>query len=215
LDAFDKVCAGVSAAAAAGVGVGLRVTLQRSNYAQLLEFVRLARRLGAQHVSFLAVDVANPHAFGRVDSFNSNLALRPGDLPELERLLRQMELEHAPDFQSGFIEESPSRMRSIHQYFAAVCGQGPFPRVRCNAPEFSAVVGATGVVSPCFFIQGPAATGRADDLEQSLNSSSMVALREAIRSGERAECARCVCSLWREPERRTAADFLRQQDAHV
>ena len=27
--------------------------------------------------------------------------------------------------------------------------------MRCNAPEFSAVIGATGRVQPCFFIPGP------------------------------------------------------------
>jgi hypothetical protein len=36
----------------------------------------------------------------------------------------------------------------------------------------------------------------------------MVRLREEIRSGSRRECARCVCSLWREPEERNVADFL-------
>jgi MoaA/NifB/PqqE/SkfB family radical SAM enzyme len=215
LDALDKVCAGIMAAASAGVPVGVRVTLQRSNFRQLPEFVNLVRRLGARHVSFLAVDVANPHAFGRVDGFNANLALHPADLPVLEQILGRMEIDHADDFRSGFIEESPVRMRNIHQYFAAVCGLAPFPRVRCNAPEFSAVLGATGSVSPCFFIQGPADALCGNDLEHILNSDSMTALRQEIRSGVRAECARCVCSLWREPESRAAADFLPRQDAHV
>ena len=43
LDAFDNVCAGVRAAAAQGVPIGIRVTVQRANYRQLPGFVELAR----------------------------------------------------------------------------------------------------------------------------------------------------------------------------
>jgi radical SAM protein with 4Fe4S-binding SPASM domain len=120
-----------------------------------------------------------------------------------------MESDYADAFRSGFIAESPRRLRHIHQYFSAVCGAAAFPPVRCNAPEFSAVIGAQGRVSPCFFIAGPAdATGR-EDLETVLNSDSMLGLRQDIRRGARSECQRCVCSLWREPGARIS-DFLLQ-----
>jgi hypothetical protein len=92
------------------------------------------------------------------------------------------------------------------QYFAAIRGFGPYPPVRCNAPEFSAVIGATGRVQPCFFISGPpdarvSETGARlrGDLAGVLNSSGMGALRTAIRDGRRAECRTCVCSMWRDP----------------
>jgi molybdenum cofactor biosynthesis enzyme MoaA len=42
LDAFDKVCDGIRAASAAGVAVGLRITLQRANFRELPRFVTLA-----------------------------------------------------------------------------------------------------------------------------------------------------------------------------
>jgi MoaA/NifB/PqqE/SkfB family radical SAM enzyme len=206
LDAFHTVCEGIQAAAAQGARPGVRVTLQRGNFRQLPAFVDLAKNLGAQQVSFLAVDVANPHAFGRTDDFVSDLALRPEDLPLLERILDSMEQDHREDFRSGFIAESPQKLRHIAQYFAAIQGLGPYPPVRCNAPEFSAVIGATGRVQPCFFISGPAdarmpETGArlGGDLARVLNSSGMSALRSAIRDGRRTECKTCVCSLWREP----------------
>ena len=161
LDAFDKVCEGISAAAAAGAHVAVRVTLQRANYRELPQFVELARECGARQVSFLAVDVANPHAFGRVDDFSSDLALSSADLPEFARLLDALEREHAADFRSGFIAESPRKLRRLHQYFAAVRGQGSYPQVHCNAPEFSAVIDARGQLRPCFFIPGtPGGSGR-------------------------------------------------------
>jgi radical SAM protein with 4Fe4S-binding SPASM domain len=77
--------------------------------------------------------------------------------------------------------------------------------VRCNAPEFSAVIGATGKVQPCFFISGPdenvlAGAGGFNDLSAALNSDHMTALRTSIRAGARAECNTCVCSMWRDPQ---------------
>jgi Fe-coproporphyrin III synthase len=202
LDAFHKVCGGILAAAGHGRRSGIRVTLQRANYRQLPRFVDLAKILGALQVSFLAVDVANPHAFGRTDDFVSDLALRPEDLPVFEQVLSSVERDHAEDFRSGFIAESPAKLRRILQYFAAVRGEGAYPPVRCNAPEFSAVVGASGKVQPCFFISGPpdARLSLEVDLPGALNSASMSALRRSIRAGDRAECKTCVCSMWREPE---------------
>ena len=61
------------------------------------------------------------------------------------------------------------------------------------------MIDARGRVSPCFFIGGPAPAAAADDLEEVLNSEAMTGLRGTIRRGERAECARCVCSMWRDP----------------
>lgn len=210
LDAFDNVCAGIEACAAAGVPAGLRVTLQRSNYRQLPQFIDLARRLRARQISFLAVDVANPHAFGRQDDFTTNLALSRADLGELEEILSALERDYAADFRSGFIAESPRKLRRIQQYFAAVCSTAAFPPVRCNAPEFSAVIDARGRLSPCFFIPGPAQADCRDDLGEALNADSMVDLREDIRVGKRPECSRCVCSLWRAPN--SALASLREAD---
>lgn len=198
LDAFDKVLEGIQAAAGHGVAPSLRVTLQRANYRQLPAFVDLARVVGARQVSYLAVDVANPHAFGRTADFSSDLALRAEDLPILDELLRSMEIEHAEDFRSGFIAESPQKLRRILQYFGAVAGRNGYPPVRCNAPEFSAVIGADGRVQPCFFISGPDQPGNHGDFLSDLNGDSMAALRAAIRTNQRSECSTCVCSMWRD-----------------
>jgi MoaA/NifB/PqqE/SkfB family radical SAM enzyme len=208
LDAFDTVCEGIRAAVEAGARVNVRVTLQRANYRELPAFVDLVRELGASQVSFLAVDVANPHAFARTEDFSRDLALAPEDLGVLEQLLCRLGEEQAEAFRTGFIAESPGKLRRVLEYFAAVCGRNAFPRVRCNAPEFSAVVGTDGRVQPCFFIPGPALQAPLTPLETALNSEAMMALREDIRGLRRAECARCVCSMWRDPEAFDAWDFL-------
>jgi MoaA/NifB/PqqE/SkfB family radical SAM enzyme len=204
LDAFDKVCEGIRAAARHGVAPGVRVTVQRANFRQLPAFVSLAKELGARQVSFLAVDVANPHAFGRTEGFVSDLALLPEELFVLNELLGTMERDCAADFRSGFIAESPAKLRRVLQYFGALHGKSPYPLVRCNAPEFSAVIGASGHVQPCFFISGPAeATLQGnepsfDNFSGALNGEGMRALRGSIRAGARAECKTCVCSMWRD-----------------
>lgn len=215
VDAFDKVCQGIRAAAAAGTSVGVRVTVQRANYRQLPQFVDLAQELGARQISFVAVDVANTDAFGRAAAVPGDIRLQLEDLPIFEQVLQRLERERAEDFKSGLIADSPRKLRRMHQYFCALCGLSPYPPVRCNVFEFSAVIDASGHVRPCFFIPGPASDAPLTELPQALNSKPMTALRDEIRSGARAECSRCVCSLWRDPEHRTSADFLIRRGAHA
>jgi Fe-coproporphyrin III synthase len=199
LDAFDNVCDGIKTAAALGLAPSVRVTVQRSNYRQLPKFVALARQLGARQVSFLAVDVANPHAFGRNEAFSKDLMLSPEDLIEFDQILSEMEVSCAADFESGFIAESPAKLRRLYRYFSALQGRGSYPQVRCNAPEFSAVIGATGKVQPCFFISGQSDDQLQDgNLAGVLNSRAMTDLRAEIRAGNHAACKTCVCSLWRD-----------------
>lgn len=224
VDAFEHVLAGIRAAAAADAPVGVRVTLQRGNFRELAEFVELARAAGANQISFLAVDVANPHAFARRDEPRPDVALRPQELLELADILESAFRRFASDFESGFIAEPPRKLWRILEYFTAVCGLGPYPPVRCNAPEFSAVVDAQEGVHPCFFIPGPrereearereAPEGEAPGREapghlaRALNSPPMRGLRADIRAGCRPECARCVCSAWHNLDALTPESIL-------
>ena len=198
VDAFDVVCAGIRELAGAGLAPGVRVTVQRANFGALPDFVGLARQLGARSVSFLAADLGNGHAFGRRPGFAADVALRPQDLPVLEATLEALARDHAADFRSGFIEESPGRMRRLLDFYTAACGLGRYPSIRCNAPEFSAVIGADGRLSPCFFIAGPPPRDASRGLAAMLNDPAMLDLRRDIRAGRRAECRTCVCSLWRD-----------------
>ncbi|MGH8220135.1 MAG: radical SAM/SPASM domain-containing protein [Steroidobacteraceae bacterium] len=208
VDAFEHVLGGIRAAAAAGAPVGLRVTLQRGNFRELPQFMELARSAGASQISFLAADVANPHAFARRDGAYPDVALRRQELLELAAILEEAFRTHASDFESGLIAEAPRKLWRILEYFTAVCGLGPYPPVRCNAPEFSAVVDAREGVHPCFFIAGPHEPGARGTLARALNGPAMQALRADIRAGTRAECARCVCSIWRDLNPVTPASFL-------
>jgi Fe-coproporphyrin III synthase len=214
LDAFDKVCEGIRAVVARGAAVSLRVTLQRANYAELPEFVALARELDVRQISFLAVDVGNAHAFARSGEQELPLALAAADLPLFAALIDELERTRAPEFQARFIAESPAKLRRIHQYFAALNGLDDFPPVRCNAPEFSTVIGVDGRVAPCFFIPGPGVHTHGG-LAAALDDDRMLNLRTAIRAGARAECGRCVCSMWRDPASFQVERFLLPETAHA
>jgi MoaA/NifB/PqqE/SkfB family radical SAM enzyme len=214
LDAFDKVCEGVRAAVARGAVVNLRVTLQRTNYRELPRFVALAHELGVRQISFLAVDVGNSHAFARTGAPDDRLALEGDDLPLLAQLIDALERDQPQDFHTGFIAESPAKLRRLHAYFGALRGAAQFPRVRCNAPEFSAVVGVEGQVSPCFFIAGTGASTRAG-LVAALADDALRAQRAAIAAGKRPECERCVCSMWRDPATFSAEFFPQQERRHA
>lgn len=216
VDALEHVLAGIRAAAAVDAPVGVRVTLQRGNFRELPELVEIAHAAGASQISFLAVDVANPHAFARRDGALPDVALRPQELLELAAILESAFQTCARDFESGFIAEPPGKLWRILEYFTAVCGLGPYPPVRCNAPEFSAVVDARESVHPCFFIPGPQEAREREaherdtpgHLTRALNSPSMRALRADIRAGRRPECARCVCSAWRDLDALTPERLL-------
>lgn len=195
LDAFDAVCAGVRAAVREGLQVGLRVTVQRGNAGELDALVRLAHELGVASISFLAADVSHAEAFGRHGAPADGVALAAEDLPLLAASLDAMLRDHVVDFKNGFIAESPDKLRRIEAHYRARLGLGEPPPVRCNAPEHSAVIEADGGLRPCFFIAG--AGGLVDgDLVEALNLAPQRRLREAIRVGERPECARCVCAKW-------------------
>lgn len=200
VDAFDNVCEGIRAVAALGCNIGIRVTVQHENFFAMSAFVNRARELGARQVSFLAADVSNSNAFGRVGEFNREIALGLEDLPLFAVALKRIEEDHAADFRSGLIAESPRKLRRLLEYYAAICGQGAFPEVRCNAPEFSAVIETNGAIKPCFFITGPKHANTSHGLAASLNSTDMTVLRNSIRERQRAECVTCVCSLWRESD---------------
>jgi MoaA/NifB/PqqE/SkfB family radical SAM enzyme len=151
--------------------------------------VELAHDLGVRQISFLAIDVLTHVAFARREEIKEQLALSPEDLPNFDAILADVTKRFAPDFDSGFIAESPAKLKRLLHYFAALHGLTEFPPVRCNAPRFSAVFTADGQIQPCFFIPSAERTD--------LNSPGMISLRHDIRTGQRSECKTCVCSMYR------------------
>ena len=208
VDGLSVILDGIQLVTQGGVPVTTRTTVQRGNFRELSQVVDVAKSAGVSKVSFLAVDVSNMVAFGpRFDEGGIALtpihappgpALTRSDLPEFAAVLDSLEEAHAADFASGFIAESPEKLRRLQHYFAAIHGLEPFEGPRCNAPHISTVIEVDGTLRPCYFLPS---VGKLDGqpLAEAINADQAVELRKAYRNGERAECERCVCPLYRGP----------------
>jgi Fe-coproporphyrin III synthase len=204
VDALPVILEGMREIADGGVPITTRTTVQRRNFREIPIIVDVAKIAGARKISFLAVDVGNQVAFGpRFDNaiplhMPPSPALTPEELPEFSAVLDSLNQTHADEFNSGLIAESRDKLRKLVSYFAAVNGLESFRGPRCNAPHISTVIEVDGTLRPCFFLPESGKIGD-QSLSQTINNSQGLALRKAYRSGERAECERCVCPLYRGP----------------
>lgn len=208
VDALNLILEGMQIISKAGIPISTRTTLMRANFRQMPQIVDMALGAGTRQVSFLAVDTVNPYAFGPrfEDVIPLNMpvnefgGLTAEDLPEFRAILDKLERTHAVHFADGRIAESIAKLRRLYDYFAEPLGLGEFEGPRCNAPHISAVVNWDGRLQPCYFLPS---WGKLDgdgvELEAALNDPDAIALRAAYRNKERAECARCVCPLYRGP----------------
>ncbi len=210
VDALDIILEGMQAVSTGGIPISTRTTLMRANFRQMPLLIDTALAAGAESVSFLAVDTVNPYAFGPRFEHNAAIplhnspqpdefgALTAEDLPEFNAVLDSLEQTHTTQFTNGQIAESPTKLRRLYDYFAAPHKKATFQPPRCNAPHISAVVNVDGKLQPCYFL--PAGGDlKQHDLETVINAPEMVVLRKAYRDGERSECTRCVCPLYRGP----------------
>jgi len=212
IDGLPRVLDGIRAVRAGGVPVVTRTTLQRQNFREMPAIIQAAREAGANRISFLTVDVSSLHAFGPRFTADAALtvvseasdpaapALSPAEVAEFAQVIEQVIAEYADAFASGLIAESPDKLRRMVQYFAALNGDGAFPAPRCNAPHTSVVVEVDGTLRPCYFLPAFGRLGAdALRLSQAVNLPTAQALRQAYRAGQRAECERCVCPLYKGP----------------
>jgi MoaA/NifB/PqqE/SkfB family radical SAM enzyme len=183
---------------APGLPVTARATLHRANFRELPRLIDHARRMAFDSISFLAADTAST-AFGRLRPPDARpLALDLAEIAEFEALVEQTIEEHRGDFESGFVTDSPDKLRRLPRYYAALAGRGPFPPVACNAPWMSVVIEADGAVRPCFFHE-PVGNIRRAPL-RSILAGNLRAFRGALDLSTDRVCRQCVCSIrtgWR------------------
>ena len=195
VDGYPSVAAGIAALKSkrAGTRITARVTLHRGNFRDLMRLVDAALAIGVQQVSFLAADLGSA-AFGpRRKETLAALPLTSDEVREFREVVERCIADRAVEFWSGFIAESPDRLRRLPQYYAAHLGEGRFPANRCNAPSVSVVVEADGTVRPCFF-HGPVGNIRQHSLQE-IVSRDLAVFRAAWRPESDSICERCVCTL--------------------
>jgi hypothetical protein len=125
-------------------------------------------------------------------------ALTAEDITQFAAVLDDIEQHFAPEFAQGRMAESPTKLRQMLGYFRGVTGEGSFAAPRCNAPHISTVVEVDGSLRPCYFLPVYGKVN-GDGLRRAINGDLAQQLRHAYRRGQRRECARCVCPLYKGP----------------
>lgn len=173
-----------------------RCVLQRLNFADLPNIVAARREIGLDRISFLAADVSSA-AFNRpngwTDDRTREVCLSAEEAEQFAAVVEDTLVRHAAEFASGFVLETPARMRDLVAYYRAANGKGAFPPVTCNAPWVSSVIEADGTVRPCFFHR---ALGNIRErcIADILNSPDAIQFRRGLDMRRDPVCQRCVCT---------------------
>ena len=210
--AFDALSRGVRELRKArpDFPVSGRCVVQRRNFRHIPDIARTARALGLPHISFLAADISSS-AFNRPEGWPQNhideICLGAAEAEEFSAIIEDIVLSHREDIASGFIAETPGKLRRLAQHYLAVHGLAPSPPVRCAAPWISAVVEADGAVRPCYF--HPALGNIHDEpLSVIVNSPRAVDFRSTLDVASNPTCRRCVCTLNRTRDKSVSDDVL-------
>jgi MoaA/NifB/PqqE/SkfB family radical SAM enzyme len=179
------------------IAIRARCTVQRENHSCLRATVQAAKSHGLNSISFLTVDAVSDafnHLRGWIQPNVDSVILDALQVEILEREIEDLILEYKSDLNSGFVVETPAKLRRIVQQFRVYLGQAQPVAPRCNAPWVSAVISAEGDVRPCFF--HPAFGNIRDQgLEEIVNSPQALRFRNELDIANNPICQRCVCSL--------------------
>lgn len=174
-----------------------RTVIHKLNFRHWNSIIESAKEIGLDQVSFLPADVSS-HAFNREVLWNESrqheIMLGQNELPGLQNIIERIIEDHQSDFESGFIAESPLKLRKIYGYYAAFYELTPFPHKKCNAPWVSTVIEADGTVRPCFF-HNPIGNIRNNSLDEILNSNESIRFRKDLDMDSNNTCIKCVCYL--------------------
>ena len=198
-DAFERIAAGVAALRQfrPEMAVRARCTVQKANHLSLCAVVQSAKEIGLNSISFLAADLTSV-AFNRPKGWlperQEQVALNADEVDALEAEVERLIAEHRFDLDSGFVAESPGKLRRIVMHFRAHLGQAQHIAPRCNAPWVSAVVEASGEVRPCFF-HPSFGNIHNQTLHEIVNGPDALKFRASLDIAANPVCQRCVCSL--------------------
>jgi MoaA/NifB/PqqE/SkfB family radical SAM enzyme len=199
-NAFEQMADGVRALRKIrpSIPIGARCTVQKANHCSLRAVAGTAKETGLSSISFLAADLTST-AFNRAepwpDARAERVALLPQEADGLEGEIESLIHELKGDLESGFIVESPDKLRRIVHHFRAHLGQMAPLAPRCNAPWVSAVIEASGDVRPCFFHSVLGNIHR-QSFPEIINGPEGLEFRSTLNVAENKICRNCVCSLY-------------------
>jgi len=203
-DAFKKLVEGIAAIRAIDplFKITGRTVIHRKNFASWPTIIDAAKNIGLDQISFLPADVGS-HAFNREilwdESRQHDILLSREELPQMKKVIDQLEMDHANDFINTYIAESPQKIRKIYEYYASFYLLNPLPYKKCNAPWVSTVIEADGTVRPCFFHQ-PIGNIHSTSLHEIINGEAAVNFRKQLDMDKNDTCLKCVCYLNLPPQ---------------
>ena len=197
--AFERIAGGIKTLRRyrAEMVIGARCTVQKQNHRHLCALITAAKETDLTSVSFLAADVVSS-AFNRPEAWpeqrQREVALNPQEVEELAGEIERMVANHRQDIDSGFIVESPAKLRRLVSYFQAHLGQEEHVAPYCNAPWVSAVIDSSGEVRPCFF-HPPIGNIHENTVTEIVNGPAALRFRAHLDIPTNSICRSCVCSL--------------------
>jgi MoaA/NifB/PqqE/SkfB family radical SAM enzyme len=198
-ETFERLAAGVKALRQIRFEITVRgrCTVQKANHHSLCAVVQAAKEMGLNSISFLAADLTSA-AFNRPQVWQPDrqdqVALSADEIEVLEAELERLIREHSLDLDSGFVVESPGKLRRLALHFRAHLGLAQHVAPRCNAPWVSGVIEASGDVRPCFFHPALGNIHR-QTLHDIANGPEALKFRANLDVATNPICRRCVCSL--------------------
>lgn len=196
-----------------GMPINARSTVQKANHQFLRRTVAGAKSISFDSISFLATDLTS-QAFNRDLIWpiqrQNEIALSRAEVAVLENEVEALISENAGDIRTGYIVESPAKLRRIVRRFKEHLGDLEPIAPNCNAPWVSAVVEVDGTVRPCFF-HPPIGNLNGQTLKDVINSERAQNFRSLLDVESNAICRRCVCSLNYRPENRRIEQAGKQQ----
>ncbi len=176
------------------LNISFRTVIQKNNFREINDIVRLGLDLNINRVSFLPVDVFS-EAFGRehkeIAVNDSSLLLNADEVNELRAVINGIDKKY---FDSHFISEPYNKLMGFAEYFSSSLSGSGYPPVYCNAPMMSTVITARGDILPCFFLP-KLGNLREKLLIQILNADNAKTTRKKVKAFELERCKTCVCSL--------------------
>jgi MoaA/NifB/PqqE/SkfB family radical SAM enzyme len=174
-----------------------RTVIHRINFRHWASIIDSAREIGLDQVSFLPADVSS-HAFNREvlwnDQRQQEILPEENELAAFYSVVENILTTYKSDFKSGFIAESPEKLKKIYLYYAAFYKRNAYPFKKCNAPWVSTVIEADGTVRPCFFHEAMGNI-REDSLDSIINNEKNLSFRKELDIETNSTCRKCVCYL--------------------
>ncbi len=202
--AFEKLAEGVERLLE--IKPKLRITgrcvIQKKNYFDLGRIIDTAKQLRLKRISFLAADTGSS-AFNHGSDWDGagDIVLTPEETKHFELVIDNVLRTHKDEIGSGFVAESPEKIRGLVRHYRALNFNDTHPVPICNAPWVSTVIETDGTVRPCFF-HAPIGNINEASLEAIVNGEKALSFRENLDMETDPVCRRCVCTLHMRTYRR-------------